>query len=309
MKMSYLLFASFVLVALVLSGCDDSANDGVVRSNPFRGGTESVSIIFETDNPPRETFADIPFSVILKVRNTGEYTIPQNEFKVKIQGFNPDTYGLSVAQTERTANMDLLGTVFDVDRNVIQGTEDYIEFGPLGYRETLNTLLQVPIQAIACYSYGTNVVSNICIKTDVSRDMPGDVCVVNENKPVYTSSGPIQVTSLKQSPRGSNTIAINFQVEHKGVGEFFNPSVAASCELPERNRVFITVDGPAGIDCPALGGGSSGMVTLSETTGRLISCTLDVSSASSNYVQPININIEYNYKQTIMRSVEIKPVN
>ena len=310
MKSSYIIFTGLVLAMLVLSGCDDDSNQTAARGNPFRGGTESVSLSFEPNDPPSETFIDVPFFAIIRIRNTGEYAIPQNEFRVKLEGFNPASFGLTSGQTEKTANTNLEGTIYDVDRNLYQGTEDYIEFGPMQYNQQLSVVLpNTPIRATACYSYGTNVISNICIKPNVNRDQPGDICKVNENKVVYSSSAPVQVTSIAQTPSGSNAIAINFRIEHKGIGEVFAKG-EFSCDSSRReitNKVNVVVDAPAGLDCPSLGGGNSGTITLRDRDPTLVRCTLNIPAGTSAYVQPIGINLEYNYKQTIQRTIDIKP--
>ncbi len=306
MKNSYILLILTLAVVLSVSGCD-SEGEKVPTSNPYRGGTDSVSISFSANDPPSEVFADTPFMISLDVENTGEYDIPQGQFKVGIQGINPETYGLT--ESQKTANMELTGTVYDVDRNEIPGTQDYMEFGPLQYQEPLQALLaDVSIQAIACYSYGTKARSDICIKRDVLRDEPGDVCTVREDKTVYSSSAPVQVTSFRQTPQGAGKIGFSFQVINEGVGDVYAPNTDATCE-DDKNNVHVTVSGPAGIECPALGGTTSGTIRLDETTGRLVTCTLDVSSTTSDYREPISIEVEYNHKQVISRSIDVRPVN
>lgn len=303
---AWTIFTLIIASLLVLSGCDNQTSEPVT-TNPFRGGTDSVSISFDLDNPPSEVYEDTPFTIGLNVKNTGEYNIAKEDFKIKIQGINPELYDLK--QAEKTANIDLAGTVFDVDKNVIEGSEDYIEFGPLKYQENLAVVMNdVPLQASACYSYGTNVVSSICVKSNILNDNVNDVCTVNEEKVAFSSSAPVKVTEFKETPRGGGTLAFSFRVEHVGSGQVFEPSSPASCsDGTTENVVKVTVDGPSGLDCPTLGG-LSGTVKLSGETGRLVTCTLDVSTVDSDYVEPVSLKLEYDYQQLLTKTINVKPV-
>jgi archaellum component FlaG (FlaF/FlaG flagellin family) len=300
------IYAIIIASLLVLSGCATETSEPVT-TNPFRGGTDSVSISFDPDNPPDEVYEDTPFTIGLNIENTGEYDIPQNNFKIKIQGINPSLYNLQ--QPEKTANSDLTGTVYDVDKNIIDGAEDYIEFGPLEYQEDLAVVMNdVPLQAAACYAYGTNVVSNVCIKRNILEDNDNDVCVVNEEKVSFSSSAPVKVTEFKETPRGGGTIAFSFRVEHVGAGSVYGTSATVACNPDEENMVTVTVDGPSGLECPTLGG-LSGDIKLSEDSGRLVTCTLDVSTVTSDYIEPVSINLEYDYQQLLTTTINVKAVN
>ena len=314
MKKSYL-FLSLVLAVLVLSSCDGSNNNDTTRGNPYRGGTESLSISFEQGMPPRETFSDIPFDVSLRARNVGEYAIPSGALIVNLQGFDPSAYGKTVQYMTQTSDRELLGTIYDVNRNLIQGDEEYFDFMSFEYQSDLTvTLSNVPIRATVWYPYGTYAESNLCIKRDSSRDRPGDVCNINEAKSLFVSSGPVQVASFEQATRGSSSTSFSFRVVHRGTGELYDPAVTFENHGDrDRNKVRVTLGGVDNIDnlveCSALGGGTSGTVTLTDADGRLVTCTVDVSNVPSDYVQRMNIELEYNYKQSITSTIDIKPSN
>ena len=306
MNKSYFILTGLVLAMLVLSACDDSGNDGSSRSNPFRTGTQSLLLSYENDRPPREVFADMQFDVSVRIQNTGEYDIPANSLSVSLQGFNHETYGLT--QARQTVGREMIGTHFDVDRNIIQGDEEYVVFGPLRYNADLSvTLFGVPIQAVVCYPYGTRVESNLCIKRNPHQDNPGDVCKGNEQKSTFVSSAPVQVTPIRQTPR-SNGLAFTFDVVHNGNGEIYGlPS--EYCEgREEKNKILVEINGPEGISCGLLGGTNSGVITLG-SSGSQITCSLDTSAATSDYVQEISINLKYNYRQQMTEVIDIKPVN
>ncbi|MFP4656275.1 MAG: hypothetical protein ACLFNK_01730 [Candidatus Woesearchaeota archaeon] len=303
----YFMITIVVAMMFFVAACEGDGDDSEDRTNPYRGGTESLSISFDNDNPPDEVYDDTPFFIGLDIRNNGEYPVPQDEFEVKIRGLNPETYGTSSSDLTSNLNTDLQPTRLDVDGSLFEGGEDYMEFGPLEYSDELSTVISdVPVQAQACYSYGTEVVSELCIKEDVSRDKPGDVCKANDEKTYYNSAGPVQVTSFKQSPRGSDKISFNFRVEHKGVGKVYSRGGSCGNDATE-NEVLVKVDGPAGTDCSTLSG-TEGSVRIGDT-GRSVSCSLDVSDASSSYSDQITIDLEYTYQQTVTSTIDVKPVN
>ncbi len=298
-----IIIVTIVAAMFVLAACDENGNNDEV-SNPFRGGTQSLSVSFEDENPPSEVFSDEDFYISMRISNQGEHTVPENDLTLRVQGINPDTYGLS--EDRKTLSPSLRGTVYDPERNVVEGDEEYIEFGPLQYDGTPSaTLSDQPIQAAACYSYGTEALSSICIKEDISSDDPGDVCAVNEDKTVYNSAGPVQVTSFSQSRRGSNSIAFSFDVEYVGTGDLYGPSSSPSCE-DEEDEVYVDIDAPSGTDCSRLGGGTSGTLRLSGGS-RMVSCELDVSDVTSSYIEQVGIELDYSHRQVMTTTLDVRP--
>ncbi|MFW6230392.1 MAG: hypothetical protein ACOC32_00005, partial [Nanoarchaeota archaeon] len=145
---------------------------------------------------------------------------------------------------------------------------------------------------------------------NVLSDEDDDVCVVSEEKDVFSSSAPVQITSMKESPRGSGSIAFSFQIEHQGTGKVYAPSAPVNCDDDNaENTVLVSVDGPEGLECPTLGGSTTGEVKISKEGGRMVTCKLDVSTASSDYVQPVTMMLEYTYQQLLTKQIDIKPIN
>ena len=151
--------------------------------------------------------------------------------------------------------------------------------------------------------------SSVCIKRNVLRDEPGDVCDVNEDKPIYTSSAPVQIASFKQTPRGQDTIAFSFQIVHNGAGKVYSQSSETCEDTQQENKVYVeVVNPPEGLDCSALGG-TAGEISMSESSGRMVTCTYRLPDSRSDYVQPISLRLSYNYEQMLSTSINVKPIN
>lgn len=312
MKKMFIIAAILSVMVFIFSGCD-GGDTGVTTVDPFIGGTDSISVSFSEGYPPSEVYAgsNYPFSLVLRVKNEGEYDILKDDFKLKIEGFRPESFGVTPSFLTSSANFDLQAKSKDAEGVIIDSTEDFIEFANLAYQEDLEVSIpNMPVQVHACYLYGTKAVSQLCIKKDPTKDDENDVCKVNDVKPLYTSSAPVQIQNLKESPRGLGTIAFTFDIVHNGAGSVFSRKSDCSDERSDENKVWVEVDADlAGLTCAGLTGGTSlttGFVSLGETSKRTISCSLDVSGTSTDFVEQIGINLEYDYQQILSTSMTIK---
>lgn len=315
MKKLHITLLMILTITVLLTSCGGN-NVTPTSKNPFRGGTDSVSVSFESEAPPAEIYAgtDYPFSIMLHVKNDGEYDIPKQDFSVAIQGIEAGLYGKSASYLiAEAANDDLLATKLDSEGNIIPGTEDYLEFSDLAYQNDLSARISVPIQADVCYVYGTKAQSSICLKRDPTKDNDNDVCAANEDKTIYTSSSPVQITDFKETPFGKSTVSFTFTIKHNSVGEIYARHTTCGdrgVNFADSDKVWVQVDvGVAGVSCTGLSSGTStteGFVKLGPE-GRPITCKLDVDQLSNDFVQSVNILLEYDYRQILSTSLDVKP--
>ncbi len=315
MKKLHITLLAILIVVVSLSGCDGNTSN-TTSKNPFRGGTDSISVSFEDEAPPSEIYAgtDFPFSIMLRVKNEGEYDVLKQDFSVAIQGIEAGLYGKSASYLiAESANDDLLATKLDSEGNIIPGTEDYIEFSDLAYQNDLSARISVPIQADVCYLYGTKAQSSICLKRDPTKDRENDVCAANEAKTIYTSSGPVQITDFREAPFGKSTVSFTFTVKHNSAGMIYARKTTCGdrgVNFADQDKVWVQVDaGVSGVTCTGLSSGTStteGFVKLGPE-GRPITCKLDVDQLSNDFVQTVNILLEYDYRQILSTTLDIKP--
>ena len=68
---------------------------------------------------------------------------------------------------------------------------------PASWSLKCRCIFSTTMMANVCYDYGTNILVNLCLKKDVSvRVKEGDVCLIDSEKLVQNSAGPVQVTRL-----------------------------------------------------------------------------------------------------------------
>ncbi len=326
-------------LALVVAGCT-GGNDGTSSSStPFIGGSEGLRVGFVENAPPSEVLDNSKpadktqvqkFDIILKLENVGEQDILANSAKVTIGGLFPADFGVPGLATRTPSTLkDILfqkkldGVKKDPDGSKISGGVEEMAFYDLGYVKQLEGNSQFPIQADICYKYTTKAVGDFCMRADLTRTQ-GGVCQAKGTKPVFSSGGPVQVTSVDESVGGRYKVVLKFNIKTTGSGSFFKPDDAGTAGAPNcvrgdfsrENFVKVTVN--SGITSPA---GSNGLTCSGSKGGeplkgtqilevRLnngegsITCVQD--SVNVDALQKVNLQIEYNHLISASTSILVK---
>lgn len=302
---------NYVSIILILSllifafGCKQETTPS--KENPFIGGTTGLLISYDKDAPPAEVYdgGDFDFDVVVKLKNEGEHTVSKDKVEVRLSGIDPREFGLSDSDFVKNPDENLEGTYKDSEGNKIEGTTTYVTFLKLNHHESLIGNTPYTIRADVCYNYLTNVNSMLCIKKG-QVDKEGDICKINEKKAVFNSGGPVQVTNFEEMPRGKNKFNFNFKIEPKGNGGIYKKESNCEYTRANENKVFVTVDtGMDGLVCTGLdGGATSGYVTL-YSGERIITCTQEAETGT-DFEKPVNIKLEYDYKESISTQVLVK---
>lgn len=301
-------YASIILIMSLLVfafGCNQETP--ISKESPFIGGTTGLLISYDEGAPPAEVYdgGDFDFEIVVKLKNDGEQSVSKDKVEVSLSGIDPKEFGLSDSDFVKHPDEDLEGTYKDSEGNKIEGTTTYVVFSGLNHREILTGNTPYTIRADVCYNYATNVNSMLCIKKN-QIDKDGDICKINEKKAVFNSGGPVQVTSFEEMPRGKNKFNFNFKIEPKGNGGIYKKDSNCEYTRANENKVFVSVDtGMDGLSCTGLdGGATSGYVTLYGGE-RTITCTQDTET-NTDFEKPVNIRLEYDYKEGISTQVLVK---
>jgi len=300
-------YVNIILILSLLifaSGCGEETTPS--KESPFIGGTTGLLISYDKDAPPAEVYdgGDFPFDVVVKLKNEGEYTVSKDKVEVRLSGIDPMEFGLSGSDFVKHPNEDLEGTYKDSEGNRIEGTTTYVTFPGLNHNERLIGNTPYTIRAEVCYNYVTNARSMLCIK-DSQVDKEGDICKINEKKAVFNSGGPVQITSFDEMPRGKNKFNFQFKVEPRGNGGIYKKDSNCEQTRANENKVFIAVDtGMNGLSCTGLDGATSGYVTLYGGE-RIITCTQETETGT-NFERPVNIRLEYDYREGVSTQVLVK---
>lgn len=305
-------FAGMVLLMLLLAGCKQQTKSEAV---PFKGGTTGILMEFMEGAPPSEVFdgGNDKFTVMVKVKNDGEFDVASGKAKVSLSGINPAEFGVGPNDLVQTIPEPLEGTHKDSEGNIVPGTMTTVEFEDLVYKGTLKGNQVFPIRADICYPYGTFATADICIRKDLREVEKGRaLCDVNEKKGVSSSGAPIQVTEFEEAVAGTTKIRFSFKVSHKGNGNIYKMNSNCDTQYANRNRVWVEVEtNIEGMKCSGLSGGTdtAGYITLfgekDEVGERVVSCTQEIDT-ETDYIQPVDITLKYDYYDDISTQILVK---
>jgi hypothetical protein len=290
------IFALFVFILLFLLGCEGE-EEGLLAGAPFLGGTVGLLVNFE-GSPPPEVFdgGDFPFDILIKLKNNGEWDVPKEKVRVKISGIRAEQFDMLESDLVKNAPEDLPMMKRDPTGRVIDSPPVLVEFTNLNHKESITGAeLTYPIRADVCYRYGTQAVTQLCVRENILSPKPG-ICIINEDKRVYNSGAPVQATSLTESARSSDKIGFSFTIQHQGTGDIYEQDTL--CNKASRafeDRVYVKVDaGIPGLACSGLSQTTEGFVKLYGGS-KTISCTLTIPSPS-DYELPVTITLGYDYE-------------
>jgi len=302
------LIIAFLLLTIMIVACEPGAEipeEGV----PFIGGTTGLLISFVEDAPPPEVYdgGDFPFDIELKLQNEGERTIKKEDTIVKISGIDPAEFGKTAADFIKNSPDDLVAKTKDAQGNIIESSPVYVTFADLNHEQLVTGDLNYPIFATACYKYGTDAISRICIKENLLEK--GGVCEVQGEKPVLNSGAPVQVTSLTESIIGTNKIRLTFRIEHKGNGRVSKAGTECNKEnLRENmNQVFVSVStGLPNLECDRLkeGTGNTGYLRLTDGSA-VLSCEQPVTAVGA-FLKTVDMKLEYDYEEDVVTSLIVR---
>lgn len=301
-----------VIAMMLLAGCNGTTKTGAV--DPFLGGTNGILLSFMDDAPPGEVFdgGDFPFSIVVTLKNDGEWEVPSGKGTLSISGINPTEFGVTDDDMVKTLPEVLEASSKDAEGNVIPGTILLMEFPEMVYAGELVGNRVFPVRANLCYEYGTEATSSLCVRANLRDTSDSPICNVNEAKTVYSSGAPVAITNFEEAVAGSDKVRFTFTISHKNNGNIYK--LGSSCDgavYANRNKVHVTVDsGLEGLKCSGLSGGddTSGYVTLSTDGGageRVITCTQPIES-QTDFDQPVNIELAYDYKDHIDTELLVK---
>ena len=256
----FLLAFVFAASLLLLSACDNNQND---VGGPFIGGIKGLSMQFIENAPPVEIMDSglQPFSVGVRILNEGEADVKSNEAIVWIDGFSPTLFDTTTEHLVKYLEIDLMRERMTAeDSSITKGgsvTEFFPTTGDLVYKHSVAGSQEQTIRANLCYLYMTQATSSICFDSVLSRPAGEGICSLSGPKQVFSSSGPVSVTSLSQQPVGNDRIRIEFKVEQVGrtgkvIKPFLDNFIEHTCMsstqhdyFANEDIVFVRVD-PAG---------------------------------------------------------------
>tara|TARA_Y100000294_G_scaffold139725_1_gene133307 strand:- start:75 stop:869 length:795 start_codon:yes stop_codon:yes gene_type:complete len=176
------------------------------------------------------------------------------------------------------------------------------------------------ILATACYPYVTKASPAVCVDPSPFDDRQEKVCRIG-SQTLDTQGAPIAITKIDQEA-STNKIQFKIAIENVGGGDVLTPEdIFGECDpwgfgtlgRKDFDRVQVKNIRVGGEDlfgkgkCAPFADGSNDLIRLFNGEGFVI-CTLTVSElggGQSAYTTPLNIELEYNYRSTISKSISI----
>lgn len=318
-----------VCLLMLVVACGNSATPSGASRSPFLGGTSALQLEFERDAPPSEvTDRNFPFKVVLNIENQGEHDITENDIKIGLSGINQgDFLGVSNNDFAEGTRLEapINGKKQDPEGGVIDGGIAFVTI-PDGNNNFVFRQLSgntpFTFQANVCYRYETKATGRLCILKNLFKsDFSDELCNPNSGRDIFSSSGPVQLSQLKQHVDSDDRITFSFDVSHSGSGELFKTEndIMSGCprdnqglEIESRDKVYVSVETrglPFDPVCNIESGSSSGEVRL-VSGSRTITCTLDLplSEQRTDFESILDITVDYLYDQSIKKEVLVKHV-
>ncbi|MBN1385969.1 hypothetical protein JW968_03250 [Candidatus Woesearchaeota archaeon] len=306
-----IIMALLISSILVFTGCTEQESS-TSKTNPFVGGDTGLTIQFEPDSPPAEVYdgGSYPFGIVVRIKNVGETNVLPEDATIKITGIDPNEFNVNTADLIKHPEDELIRTKKDAEGNILEGTTTFVSFDDLNHVDPLTASHLYPIKAEVCYEYATQAISDICVRENLLDTKKEGVCMINEDKQVFSSAAPVKVEEFKEIPRASDKVAFQFKVKHKGTGDIFKRDSNCAQNYTIENKVWVEVTtGIEGLSCSGLTDGTApnnGYVTVFGNPGeRIVACTQAIANPA-DYEKPVNIRLEYDYLQDITTTLLVK---
>jgi len=292
---------------LVLLACTTTTKQTEPTGTNFRYGTEGLGISFVPNLPPARIYDGSPFEAVLQVENKGT---SEAIGILYLSGFDQNM----IAEIG-TAGKQI---------NVLKGRDQYM---PKGEMDTISFSGRIPnlknidkyqptLLATACYTYFTTANAQVCIDPNPYAPTRMEKVCVPAPVSLGSQGAPIAVTAV-QVDAAPGTTRFSINVQNVGGGDAYKSDAYQSCSPFGAGLSFNDVDFVRVLDV-VVGGTSimpsckplsesvegSGFLRLSNGAGMFF-CELSGIVGQSAYLTPLSIFLEYGYKQSISKPIEI----
>lgn len=321
--MKKIIIISLLALVLALAACtpQPTGNSYV----PFIGGQDGIDFKFIEGQPSTDgsLFENQEFAIGIELVNKGESDIKENSFaQLRMSGFDAPVFDTTIA--ELTQDLNPIAGARKLPGDVIlDGQIDYLTFEGLKYLEDIPGTMTQRMKAELCYDYSTKASASICLAGDTSKAISAKnpICEIKGIKNVQSSSGPIQVMNLQESPAGTDKIRLSFTIIDTGAdavsSNVYRAEGGWNCNPSNENsdygiidvRVSLPDSSKATIDCQGSGFRSEGASAVGEfklpnTNQRILICTVDGNIEEDNIISSM-VDFELNYRYHSEKFLEL----
>ena len=244
------IFVLLVVAGIMFSAsaCTNTSNNGG-SGQVFQGGTNGLILNFMSDAPPSTVYdnGQSPFSIIVTVKNDGEYDV--NNIHFEVSGLNPNEFSGLTGHLTKDYTTPLTGKTKLQDK-VIEGDSAYVTLADnVKYSNTLKGGGELPqtLLVSACYPYATVATSQVCLQSNY-LDGDNSVCDPSTTNKMSVSAAPLQFTSFSQTAVAKNKLRLQYKLEMKSTGQIYAPTSGQECstdrqnKIEQQNWVYVTLD-------------------------------------------------------------------
>lgn len=268
----------------------------------FLGGANGLSIEFK-ELEPRLTFEKgelIDYTLLL--RNSGEHDISKGLIKVKLDGVNFDDW------ENLNGDYKLVSSgVNGVSKDFPEPIELEVPLGKTKYVGDILGARRVTFGSKVCYPYITSADIDVCVSSQRLRDAGETACDIDGEKITSgsVSAGPVQITSVKESFLGSDSVKIDITLANGGNGQILDENVA--CESSDVGDTgVVNVRLPSQYKCTFPDGSQSNVGELRIPTGtKILRCEVET---TNSYTDQLIMEVSYKYVDSGSVTVEVNPI-
>lgn len=303
---------ALLLTMLVVSGCREGFGRKKEPEVGYRRGSQGVVINFLPNYPRPRMYDDEPFEVMIEIRNKGAHTVGYGGDSVYLSGFD-----ITIITGISTYGEPIPPGFEGITEYNLEGGYDVIEFRGGVYPLRMKRIDHYPatILATVCYGYKTIASENVCIDPNpYSATAERKVCTPG---PVSygTQGAPIAVNSVdvEPTPRVTrfkiNIANVGGGAVYKYGGDYLakcNPYHTRGLEFNEVDYVRLSgVEAAGKVITPSCKPvDNQGNVRLVNGHATVF-CELGGLGTGPAYTTPLTIELDYGYRSTISKSVEI----
>jgi hypothetical protein len=295
------------IIVLMMVSCAPASPDTLREQANFRKGVQGLSLSFMHNSPPTRVFDADTFMIGLEVRNLGATDLRSEDWSLWLTGFDTSLLTVNSITSEEIFGKSLYNSQGGY---FVHSSEASIT------RDKITDKYTPTIMATACYRYSTIASGDVCI--DPKPYETGDrqkACTPTDLSFSEGQGGPIAVTNIFVEP-SSNHYTLTFYIRNSGGGMVYDVSKGISnpctkIELDERNKIKVSDVKLGGqsikASCKPSLDSDNARLTLSDGQAVLFCRTPDnyLSQQDAAFVTPVTIELEYGYRSSTSRRVEI----
>ena len=279
--------------------------------NEFRVGNEGLRAVFVTNLPPDRIFGGENLDVTLQIENKGTSPVIGENSRIYLSGFDP-----SIITGVPTTGIQL-PKIHPRDQFTSQGSIEHISFQGKTISLENKGIDKYParLQATLCYGYETIASANVCLDPNpFSATIRQKVCTPASVGLGGGQGAPIAVTMVEIDPALGKT-RFRIKVQNVGGGEVFRPSALDKCSpfstegLRFNDVDYIKVRSIRMQDKdikPSCNPMTEQHLRLTNNAGTLF-CEITGLVGTAAYISPLIIELEYGYRTTFLKSVDLVP--